>query len=582
MQLKYFPFCLIYLSFFMFSISSLEENQFYRNIQAHLIIKDYQAARESANDGLKIYPNSILLYEGYIKSLACLGSETEMLKIWAQYSERFPDKKNNRDLIEEMCWGILNKASISPSLTTRLLSLLAGFLSQDSRGISILRQGMRDSNAVIRAIAVELAGHLHDTKLIDEMKFLFLNEKSWNVRRQVISGIGKMKIKELSVELKTLIASNQSSVEEKSLAIKSLIELLDEITEEEIIHLTTSTRYGLRLLACQALSHFRLEKDVDHLFKLVNDNHPHVRIAAIQAIGLIRPKGEKSQYVMQIARQKILDIDLKVALSASWLLTLYSPSEGKQAFTLFLNHTKQEVRLLAAAALKATGRYGVDLIASHLGSHFDPYVRLNLALGAITQRMLVERAGEVIYEMLHTKKERWIHIDEGIFQAVAPRVVGKSYAQDSEESTPEMDNQIIRLDVLGNLAIIDSKKAQESIREFLMERSWGISGTASALLLMEGNDSSVELIRNLLQDENSKVRIQAAIILSLWSRERSAVSVLEEHYKNSDKEMKERILESIGRIGCMSSVPLLLEVLKEPSQHLRIIAATALIQCLNH
>jgi HEAT repeat protein len=99
---------------------------------------------------------------------------------------------------------------------------------------------------------------------------------------------------------------------------------------------------------------------------------------------------------------------------------------------------------------------------------------------------------------------------------------------------------------------------------------------------MEGDESAVEIVQQLLQDSQPRVRLQAALILSLWSRDESAIRTLEEGYLNSNWEQKARILEGIGRIGSIRSIPFLLNVLKEHSQTLRLIAALALIQCLNH
>lgn len=557
---------------------SWDENQLFRRIENHLIIHDYASAKEEAKNALQKYPNSVVIHESMIKTLACLGQEREMMKIWKIYSDKFPEKKKNRDLIEQMCWGIIKKASNSQSLHTRLMALLGSFFGQDSRGVAILAKGMNDPNALIRAASVELAGSLHDTRLVNEMKRLYHEEKNWAVRQYVLKAIGKMKLKELSNELLALIASDQSSAEEKALAIKSLVKLLDELRRNEILQLAQSNRAGLRLLACQAISHFRLDRDVDQLINLANDNHPEVRTAALQALGLVRPSQNKD--IMELARKRVRDFDYKAAISAAWLLTIYSPTDGKEAFMPFLSNENQEIRLFAAAALNGTGRYGVNLSAQVLKRHPDPYVCLNLAMGVITQQQAKNEAAKIIYDVLDSRKDKWVSIEEGIFSYIAPRNITK--IETESDSTPEMENQIVRLEVLNFLAMVDSAKAEESIRQFLLERTWGISGTAAALLLMEGNDAAIELIEQLLNDENDKVRVQAALVLSLWSREEKPIEILEKSYPAADKDLKAKIIEGLARIGSMRSVPFLLEVLNDPSQYLRIIAATALIQCLNH
>lgn len=553
-----------------------------RRIQAQLIIKDFSSAYEEAKQALISYPDSALIHEGYIKSLAYLGREKEMLKAWDTYVGLFPHKQTNRELIEEMCWGILNKASNSNALLTRLMALLAAYFSQDARGVDILYQGLLDPNSAIRSVSVQLASHLFDAKLLDQIKRLFKEEKAWIVRQQVIKAVGQMRIVSLRSELENLIGSNQSLAEEKALAIEALIELLDEIKREEIERLTFSNRAGLRLLACEAIAHFHSLRDQDCLFALAEDHHADVRAAALQALGLLH-SSEKKNDIMILARKSCQDTSPRVAISAAWLLTLYAPVEGQTIFAEILKADRRDIRILAASAISATGRYGADLAMRWLEKHEDPYVRLNLALGLVGQRLLIEQAANVLEEGLTTEKEKWIWAKQGIFRALTPRSIKRLESEsESIASTPEMENQLIRLEILNILAILQSPTAQEAVRRFLMERTWGVSGVAAALLLTEGDESAINLVQDLLKDSNSKIRLQAALILSLWGREESAINVLEQGYGSADKELKEKILEGLGRIGSMSSIPFLIQALKEPSQTLRIIAAMALIQCLNH
>lgn len=560
-------------------LSAQQDQHYARRIQDHLILHDYQSAKEEAQEAFKMYPDSPSTHENLIKTLALVGEEKEMMQAWTLYASAFPERTTNRDLIEEMCWGVLQKSFTSPYLPARLISLVAGFFSQDVRGIAILKKGMYDSNSVIRSTSVELAGHLRDDKLKEEIKRLFAAEQTWLVRQCVLKAIGTMKIKELKNQLTAVIESEKTSAEEKALAIGSLVVLLDEVGRDELLRLSESNRAGLRLLACQAIAHFQHIRDVDLLLKLAEDNHADVRLAAIQTIGLLRPSEGYRSKVLNVARTKIADRDVKVAISAAWLLTLYSPIEGQKALETQLMRDRKEERLLAAAALNSTGKYGVELAIQYYDRHPDPYVKINLALGLIGNRLNVNEAADVLAKGMRTERDKWAWLQEGVFQVLVP---SQLKVEESPSMTPEVENQIVRLEILNTLAIVDPDKAMKSIRLFLQERHWGITGSASALLLLEGDDAAVEIVRNLLQDENQSVRVQAALMLSLWSREESAIQVLEQSYANADKEMKCKILEGIGRIGSMQSVPFLLKALREPSQYLRIIAATVLIQCLNH
>lgn len=570
---------IIFLSFFSVVYADIDDSL--RRVQSHLIIKDYPSAFEEAQEAMRLYPHSELIHESYIKTLAAIGDEKQMLAAWNNYTASFPDKKNNRELIEEMCWGVLHKASSSSSLATRLMSLLGAFFSQDSRGITMLKQGLNDPNSAIRSVAVLLSGHLRDAKLIEEIKRLYTKETVWNVRKEIIPAVGKMKIRELSTDLENLIASDRTLAEEKALAIAALVSLYeeDQMKRESIQKLAQSDRAGLRLLACKVIAHFRLARDTDLAAQLANDNHPEVRMTALQTLGLIRPTDPQYQ-VVQIAKSHLNDAEPKVGIAAAWLLTLYSPHEGQRNFEMLLNHMDQSVRILAAAALAHTGRYGVSSYVNNIRIIEDPYVQLNLALGMIGQQIQTDLAGQILDYVLSSQPDKWIWYEEGIFKAVAPKNVKKG-GSDAISDT-EMDNQLVRLEILNTLSMISPQMALEAIRKYLMVRPWGVSGAAAGVLLMEGDEAAVDSVQQLLKDKNSKLRIQAALMLSLWSRDEKAIGVLEESYWNVENDLKGKILEGIGRIGSMKSVPFLMEVLEEPSQHLRIIGATVLIQCLNH
>jgi HEAT repeat protein len=558
--------------------AATEEELLARRIQAHLSIRDDTVAIEEAQRALLLYPHSIPIHEGYIRALARSGEEKKLLQAWSVYVQQFPSKAMNRELIEEMAWGILQKASNSSSIIMREMALLAAFFSREAKGVTILRQGMRDSNYAVRSVAVKLSGHFHDQKLIAEIERLFKEENVWSVRKEVLKAVGKMKILSLRGDIEALIASDESLAGEKAIAIAALLELLDMMNRTEIERLSASNRAGLRQLACQAIAYFQSYRDLDQLLNLAKDSHPDVRHQALQAIGQLRPV-EQSEEIIALAQQGSQDLNYQVAISAAWLLTLYAPHEGQKVFAHLLNDGRREVRSLAATALGATGRYGINLTLNQFHTHHDHYVCLNLALGLIGQRQAIPDSTACILHMLVTNAEKWSILEVGLFSAIINKPLKKT---EDPLTSSEDENQLVRLELLNLLAILNTPGTQQAIRKYLLERSWEISATAAVLLLTEGDESAIDLVQQLLTDEQQRVRLQAALILSLWSREESAIQILQEGYPHCDWELKSKILEGLGRIGSIHSVPFLIKVLQEPSQTLRLISAMALIQCLNH
>jgi HEAT repeat protein len=121
----------------------------------------------------------------------------------------------------------------------------------------------------------------------------------------------------------------------------------------------------------------------------------------------------------------------------------------------------------------------------------------------------------------------------------------------------------------------------EGVKSFLSCHEWGVTGAAAATLLQEGGEDSFSLIRELLQDPEENVKLQAALILAMFKHDPDATDVLMQSYQKADRDRKIHILEALGHIKDPRIAPFLVKVLQEPFQGLRVVAASALIQYLN-
>lgn len=570
--------CAFALSIFSF-LHAAQEDVLAQRVHAHLVIEDCDSACAEAKAALQEYPNSKILWEAYIHALGHAKNEKAMLSAWKQYVSLFPDEQNNRMLIEEMAWSIIEKGTQSSSPNIRIMSMLGGYFAQDARGVAILHKNLNDRNSFVRGVAVQLAGTMNDAKLRDEMLPLFRQETVWSVRMEAMKALGNMKIAAAKEDLIAILASNKSTVEEQAIAIQSLVMMKDDVHREEVLRLASSPRSGLRLLGCELIAHFRSVRDLDQAIFLLRDHNADVRAASLHAIGLLRATEYNGKPIIDIVLPLLNDSDATVVITAAWLITLHDATRGQKAFESLFNLPEQEERLKAASALAATGRYGFPLTLNILLHSQDHYVRANLAFALITQRIHPDLGCDALYAALVGEKERWMWDDSGLGRTLAP---SKIKHKDGIPNYPEAINQTTRLEVLNVLAIMKYEHAQAAIKKFLQERNWGITGLASALLLTEGDETAIDLIHSMLADPEKKVRIQAALILSLWGRDETAIAILQEAYASADRDLKERILEGLGRIGAASSIPFLTDRLGDQHQSLRIIAACSLIMCLNH
>ena len=533
------------------------------------------AATVEAQKGIEAYPDSKPLRLAYIRALAERGSATEVLQEWSKAIEMFPDEEKNRTLLESLAWGVLHQSRHSDQLTIQLNALLGAAFTHDARAVSLLLEALRGTNAMLRTVAIKLAAGYGDGELQQELARLLKEEKVWYVRIEAIRAIGALKCLFLKEPLKEIIANPKTLTEEKAAAIIAYVNLYDGVGPQELKTLIQSPRAGLRQLACELVAHFNLTTDVEALFPLLSDTSSDVRMQVLYTAGLL-----KTRLAPEQLKPLLNDPFPPVAITAAWVATLQNMEEGPQTFSRFLQSPNLEWRWLAAGALSVAGKYGLPLAVQEMIANVDPYVRANLAIGCIGQRCRAQQACETLFTTFSKEKNTlWMWREDILFRYLTPSLLSHI---GQIPNYPKVIDQMTRLEVLAILSILQPSEAQEVAKGFLKNEAWGVTGAASALLLQEGDEEALNLVRGLLEEEDQKIRVQAALILALLGGDPSAVKVLQEAYPHLDREMKVHILEALGHIGDAQSIAFLMEVLKEPFQLLRVVAASALIQCLYH
>jgi HEAT repeat protein len=549
-----------------------------RRIYALITVKDY---RQACSEGAKLiedYPDSLSAWQAYMKALSKAGEERTLLKTFQKFRSLFPEDCAGREIIEAISWGIIENGCSSSSPIIRLAATIGAFMGQDVKSIALLKKALQDPNPQIRAAAVKLTSNMRDASLQEEMVRLLSSERHSAVRVEVIKAIGKMKIKSSENQLVAILSSGNSRDEEKAAAIESLVNLMEKANRRDIQRMTHSERAGLRELGSRVVSHTFDCSNLDLIIPLLKDHCSDVRCAAVQTIGLLKVDKCNEKSIVDHLDPLLRDPDPYTAISAAWAMILYESNRGIEMMQRWLVHPNKLYSHFAAGALARTGKYGISWMREPLIENPDPFVKVNIALGLIGQRQETNLASNSIFQFMETS-DRIMMAHRGNFNYITKSQVSFNSLIPGQ---PELVDQTTRLELLNVLAILENPQAHKAVRNFLNKRTWGISGLAAALLLTEGEDQSIEIVEELLSDSNSKIRIQAALILSLWGRGENAIAILQDSYASADREMKERILESIGQIGSDSSIPFLLDALAEPSQILRIIAAASILKCLYH
>ncbi len=553
---------------------SLPEEEGIRRVQAHLLIDDPSSALNEANELATLYPDSVEIQKTLIQAFAVNGLEEEALDHWNQLTYKDPSHLYDRNLLEELAWGVLKKGTRSTQYGVRLAAAIGSFLTRDVRAVPILIKMMRDSNAVIRSVAIQMASAFRDAPLKDEIARLMREEKVWVVRLEVIKAAGALRMKELAPEIQQLVQSEKTPLEERQIAIASLLEMYDTISKEEFERLARSNRAGLRHLACSIAIHFQMQEVKEEVLSLIQDAHPAVRIAALNAFGLLY-KGEEKQIAAALQ-----DSDPSVAITAAWAAFLIDSPLAMATMEKWLFDALHENRRFAAAALRSVGHKGTTLALQTMEKSTDPYVQVNLALGLLGQRVEVKKCSDLICQFLE-KENRMLMLDQRqnpLFEVLAPSAVRHN---DQTPNFPEAQDQMTRLNLVSLLAILEDERALPALKTFLQRKHWGVTGLAAATLLHEGDDTALEVVKELVHDPDPNIRLQACLVLAMFGKDESVLHDLQGAYAGADHEKKLHILEALGRIGNAQSYSFLVGVLKEPFPILRVAAAAALIQSVN-
>ncbi len=551
-------------------------------IHAHLFIHDPASAVLEAKKYIQEYPASKDLQFALVRALCAKGEDMEAIDVWKKISPEYTDDKQRRSILEVLGWGVIKKSDVSSQQLVRISSLIGASLTNDARAIPILLSHLRGFNSFFRAVSVSLASKFGDEPLKRELERLLHEEKVWYVRLEVIKAVGQMRLLSTRDKLKEIIAHPKTLAEEKSAALISLASMYDQVEEAELKSLIKSDRAGLRQLACEVISFLELTDHVPLILPLLEDASPDVRISALSTLGLLRVHTVKGKKVVDLLPRCLNNTNPAVSITAGWLAILLKDQRGEQVLKKWAEDSNPENRRLASAALAKTGSLGSTLSWDILNASKDPYIRVNLALGLIGVRQHVDGACEAIYTTLMQEKQTklmWDHERHFLFRSLAPSSVRHT---EQIANYPYVVDQLTRLELLSILSVMRYPHSLDAVKDFLKNTSWGVSGAAAVTLLQEGDDNAFYAVKDLLNDPDEKLRIQAALILAMLGSDPNAVTILQEAYGHVDRDMKIHILEALAHIGDPKSIPFLVEILNEPFQVLRVIAASALIQCIYH
>jgi HEAT repeat protein len=358
--------------------------------------------------------------------------------------------------------------------------------------------------------------------------------------------------------------------------------MYEAIDRQELVRLASSDRAGLRQLASEVVCHLNQYGHLDLIVPLLQDASPDVRLSALNTLSLMRVQDVENVKAADLIASNLNDFSPAVAITAAWYALVIDPEIGEKKMEEWLDNENIDHVRQAAAAVAISGKYGKKLALRKIKSIKDPYARVNLAMGLIGQRSEVQLCCQILYDAFFAENQvlwMWDSSSNPLFRSLCPSRI--SHVEHIPHY-PMVIDQMVRLEILSVLSLLRFPKAQDAVRTFLQNQAWGITGSAAAMLMEEGDEDGLIAVRGLLNDCDDKIRVQAGLILAIVGGDPLAVKVLQEAYPHVDREVKIHILEALAHVGDPQSIPFLMGILKEPFQILRVVAASALIQCLYH
>lgn len=572
-----FLFLFLFPSFTLFG--QLSEENWLLRMRSFLVLEDLDTALLESKNALEEHPSSRKIQEERIRLLAKSGDINGAMTLFRKYQQEPFFQKWPRDLIEDISWAVIEQGAKSDAPETKAISVIAAAIGNDYRGVEILANKLSDSNRMIRYLTADIASHFRDKKLLDIVYERLQKEPDLIVKEQLILASGRMKIIKAEPLLLGILGNIDSSREAKLAAVDALVALKEKVDPAEIIRFSKDSKSAFRSLAAELVRYNGVEEDKEILLPLLKDSSKDVRESALLALASLRVTEINGISIEEYLTPLHSDPFYQVALSSALVLTLKSPQQGQEKFLKSFKSDDKEERVYATSALMASGRYGLPLGLQVFKESDDVYVKMNLALLLIRERVGEELAAAFLLntalnledklEMRQVGPSKMILKSEGRLRVDIPNY-------------PEAMNQMSRLEILNELAMLGVEGALPAVRKFLTERSFGITGAASVLLLSEGDDETIDLIKELLNDPSERIRLQASLVLASFGKDKAALKTLIELYPKVSRNQKEQILEAVGQIGDMEAIPFLLDSLIDSHQKKRMIAALSLLLILYH
>jgi HEAT repeat protein len=507
-----------------------------------------------------------------IRAFIALGDEKNMVEHFRAL--RAMGGEIDENLLEEISFAILKQGARQSFPQSRSIAYFAAWSTQDKNSVPMVLAALGDSIVEVRLFALDLASKMRDSIIQKKVMQLASSDSSRDVRLAALATLGSMHSKEALSWLHKLVGAKNQDPEFGAQAALAILEITDTLDKEYLQKLVKSSLRSERALACLLVTAHRDEAFCEYTYPLLLDRSKEVKIAALEVCGKLGKR-----VPLDTLRELMASDDFEISCRAAFCLLIRDVEKKSAEETLRRWFSHSNPRFRTCAVLMATNGKAktCELSREFLERATDPLDTINLACHLIRERVSVDEAANALERALRCET-RLETDEEGIFSSI-----GKSHAIHVVPIAryPEAQDLLVRLELYSILKSA-GKNIDEPLSVLLRERSWGVAAMTALLLAQEKGDSVRETLQRLLGEKTAEVRIQAATLLALLYQDEEARGLLETAYPTASRELKEQILLCIGMIGSKKSIPFLITSFDDYYPLTRVLAASAVYQCLNH
>ena len=484
------------------------------------------------------------------------------------------------DTLEKIAWAVIKASSKAYHPKIRAEALFAAAMTHDAKGMAILNTMLDDPHQDVQQMAIQLAIRFPDEP-IQQHVINLCSSGPPPIKLASAQLLATQKARKAPIILQKLLIDSSLSEDDQV----NVASLLSSLKEDLDLHWLAKTvqdpRPAMRALAASSVLNVPSKEGLKIILPLANDTSIQVKQVAFEALGLWQSLlSEDISSLHSLFENHLSSSSISLSATAAWALLLGNAHEKAAVwFENSMTSVSKEERLIATSHLVSTGKQGLALAKRLLKVIEDPMCQLNISAYLLYHRYDVQEAAAILQKALMQYTSLLSEQKSGLFSFLGPSTIPHHPAM---PRLPESQDLLIRLELLALRCYTDQHVDKFEIEKMLNDRAWGISASAAGFLFQEMAPSFDEVLSPLLSHPTEGVRIQAALLLTIFSKSQHAAAVLQEQYEKASKEGREALLIGFSSLPSSKTLPYLSPLLFDLSPSIRTRAAGALLASMYH